>query len=314
MEVQTGSDGGAGGAGGAAAAAANGAAGGAGAAGSGGAGGAGGSGSGAITVNGGGKETPNWTDSFDADMKDFVTQRGFKDPKTVVESFRNLEKLRGIPLDRLLEMPDPKANPETADAKMKTIYEKLGKPANPDGYGLKPKDDKNPEFTNWAKEAFHKLNLTTAQGQELVKQFNEFNERMEGDANAQHALKVQEQVGNLRKEWGAAYNQNVARAQSAYRQFGIPDAAIDSLEKSIGFDGVIKMFHKLSTQVGEQDFISGDGGNGSFGDGMQLTPEQANARIKALKQDSDWSARYLKGDVRAKQEMDRLMKMANPTD
>lgn len=276
-----------------------------------------------VTVNGSGTpgtsggEKPagaDWTSSFDADTRDFVTQRGFKDAKTVVESFRNLEKLRGIPLDRLLEMPDPKANPETSDAKMKTIYERLGKPANPDGYGLAPKDDKNPEFTNWAKDAFHKLNLTKDQGQALVKQFNEFSERLEGDANAQHSAKVQEQVGVLRKEWGAAYNQNVARAQSAYRQFGIPDAAIDSLEKSIGFDGVIKMFHKLSTQVGEQEFINGGEGSGSFGDNIQLSPEQANARIKALKQDGDWAARYLKGDVKAKQEMERLMKMANPSD
>lgn len=277
-----------------------------------------------VTVNGsgtpgtsggdkGGAAASDWTSSFDADTKDYVTQRGFKDPKSLLDAHRNLEKLRGIPLDRILEMPDPQANPETSAAKMKAIYEKLGKPANPDGYGLKPKDDKNPEFTNWAKEAFHKLNLTTAQGQELVKQFNEFNERLEGDANAQHTAKVQEQVGVLRKEWGAAYNQNVARAQAAYRQFGIPDAAIDSLERSIGFDGVIKMFHKLGTQVGEQEFIGGDG-NSSFGDNIQLTPEQANARIKALKQDADWSARYLKGEVKAKQEMERLMKMANPTD
>lgn len=257
--------------------------------------------------------TTDWTSGFDADTKDFVNQRQFKDAKTVVESFRNLEKLRGIPLERLLEMPDPNANPETATAKLNSIYEKLGKPANPDGYGLAPKDDKSPEFTNWAKDAFHKLNLTKDQGQALVKQFNEFNERIEGDANAQHSLKVQEQVGTLRKEWGAAYNQNVSRAQSAYRQFGIPDAAIDSLEKSIGFDGVMKMFHKLSTQVGEQDFISGEG-NASFGDNAQLTPEQANARIKALKQDGEWSGRYLKGDVKAKAEMERLMKMANPTD
>ena len=249
-----------------------------------------------------------WSDGFDSDLKDYVTQKGFQDPKAVLESYRNLEKLRGVPENRLLKLPDAPDAPEWND-----VYSKLGKPATPEGYGLKPKDANNAGFTKWATDAFHKLNLTTEQGQKLVEQFNSFNASQQAEIGAAHTAKVQAQVEGLKKEWGAAYNQNVARAQSAYRQFGIPDAAIDSLEQSIGFDGVMKLFGKLGSQVGEHSFVGGDQGNQSFGEGVILTPDQANARIKALKQDTTWANNYLKGSVKERQEMDRLIKMANPS-
>jgi hypothetical protein len=253
-----------------------------------------------------GAASGKWYDTYDADTKDYLTQKGFQDPKAVVDSYRNLEKLRGVPQERLLKLP------EAGDEKgLSEVFEKLGKPATPEGYGLQAKDPNKPGFTDWAKGAFHKLNLTSQQGQELVKQFNEFSQAQEQASAAEHTAKVQEQVGALKKEWGAAYNQKVARAQAAYRQFGIPDAAIDSLEKTIGFDGVLKLFDTLGSKVGEHSFVAGDPGQ-SFGEGVILTPEQANARIKALKGDTEWSNRYLKGDVKARQEMERLFKMANP--
>ncbi len=252
--------------------------------------------------------TAKWTDAFDADTKDYITQKGFQDPKAVLESYRNLEKLRGVPQERLLKLPEASDAPEWND-----VYTKLGKPATPEGYGLKPQDPNNTGFTDWAKDAFHKLNLTTAQGQELVKAYDAFNETQAVESKAQYSARVQEQTTALKKEWGAAFNQNVSRAQAAYRQLGVPDAAIDSLEKSIGFDGVMKLFGELGAKVGEHTYVEGSGDR-SFGEGAILSPAQANARIKALKQDGEWSARYLKGEVKARAEMERLMKMSNPAD
>lgn len=249
-----------------------------------------------------------WTDSFDPDTKEYVAQKGFADPKAVLESYRNLEKLRGVPQERLLKLPETSDAPEWND-----VWNKLGKPATPEGYGIQPKDPAHPEFTNWAKDTFLKHNLTAQQGQELVKEFSAFTEAQEAAELAKHTAAVQEQVGSLKREWGGAYQQNVNRAQAAYRQLGIPDAAIDSLERSIGFDGVMKLFSELGSKVGEASFISGDGAQ-SFGEGSILTPDQANARIKALKQDTGWANEYIKGNVKHRQEMERLMKMANPTD
>lgn len=253
--------------------------------------------------------TGKWTDAFDADAQEFVRQKGFQDQKALLESYRNLEKLRGVPQERLLKLPEDGADPKAWD----DVYSKLGKPATPEGYGLAAKDPNDPGFTDWAKNTFHKLNLSAAQGQEIVKQFNAFSEAKAAEEQGALTAKVQEQTIALKKEWGGAFQQNVARAQAAYRQLGIPDAAVDSLEKSIGFDGVMKLFHDLGARVGEPEFVNGDGPQ-SFGEGTILTPDQAKARIKSLKQDLTWAGEYLKGSVKHKQEMERLMKMANPTD
>lgn len=250
----------------------------------------------------------SWLDSFDSDTKEYVTQKGFKDPKAILESYRNLEKLRGVPQDRLLKLPEASDAPEWGQ-----VFEKLGKPATPEGYGFKPKDPNNNAFTDWAKGTFHKLNLTTQQGQELVQQFNAYNEQLEAGAREAHTAAVQTQTMGLKKEWGAAFNQNVGRAQSAYRQLGIPDKAIDSLEREIGFDGVMKLFNSLGSRMGEHEFVNGDS-RPAFGEGTVLTPDQAKARIKALKQDNNWVQKYLAKDTKAVAEMERLMRMSNPTD
>lgn len=251
-----------------------------------------------------------WTDSFDADAQEYVRQKGFQDQKALLDSYRNLEKLRGVPQDRLLKLP------EAGDEKgWKDVYEKLGKPATPEGYGLQAKDPNNTGFVDWAKSTFDKLNLTTQQGQELVAQFNTFSEAQEKAANEQHTAAVQGQVLSLKKEWGAAFDQNVGAAQAAYRRMGIPDKAIDALERTMGFDGVIKMFHGIGAKIGEHAFIDGGGqGKGAgFGD-LILAPAEAAAKIKALKADPGFAAKYIARDANAVAEMERLHKMAYPTD
>lgn len=248
----------------------------------------------------------NWTDSLNPEFKEYATNKGFKDPAMVLESYRNFEKLQGVPRERILKLP------ETADAtEWNDVYTKLGKPAHPDGYGLETAKDGDPAFTDWAKSTFHKLNLTAEQGQKVVQQYQEFAAAQEAAEKAEHTANIQKQVGALQKEWGSAYNQNVARAQHAYRTFGLPDAAVSALEKAIGFDGVMKFMHDLGAKIGEHSFVAGEQNQG-FGEGAMLTPAQAQAKINALKQDNIFRDRYLKGDVKAKEEMDRLHQMANP--
>lgn len=257
-----------------------------------------------------GAASGKWYDSFDAETKDYITQKGFQDTKSVVDSYRNLEKLRGVPQDQLLKLPDPKAGADAPE--WNDVYNKLGKPATPEGYNLKPSSPEGASFTDWAKSTFHKLNLTATQGQEIVKQFTAFSDAQAKQMGEQHVLKVNEQAANLQKEWGAAYDQNIGRAKAAYRQLGIPDAAIDSLETTLGFDGVMKMFNKLGSQIGEHQFVGGDP-NQSFGEGSILAPADAKAAIERLKKDPDFAAKYVKGDVKARQQMARLHEQANPT-
>jgi len=69
--------------------------------------------------------------------------------------------------------------------------------------------------------------------------------------------------------------------------------------------------HSLGERLGEASYH--DGKSESFSNKIH-TPDQAMARIQNLKKDEDWTARYLKGGTKEREEMENLMRMANPAD
>ena len=52
--------------------------------------------------------------------------------------------------------------------------------------------------------------------------------------------------------------------------------------------------------------------SGRSTDGFGMTPEAAQAKLKDLRADKEWSQKYLSGNVDAKAEMARLMALAYP--
>ena len=250
-------------------------------------------------------QSTSWSDSLDADLKDYAHTKGFQDPKTILESYRNLEKLRGVPQERLLKLPETPDAPEWND-----VYTKLGKPGSAEEYGIEVDKD-NPAFGEWAKETFHGLNLTKDQANALLAKYNDFVTIQHNESAEQFNQRVAEQEKVLRKEWGAAYEQNKARAQRAYREFGLPDEAVDALERVMGHDGVMKFMSRLGERIGEHEYAGGQSASSSS---TIYTPEQAMARISNLKKDSEWTAKFLNGGIKEREEMERLMKMANPSD
>lgn len=263
-----------------------------------------------VTPAGGDPTPSSWTQSLSPELQEFVNTKGFKDPASVLDSYRNLEKLRGVPQDRLLKLPETPDAPEWKD-----VYSKLGVPDNAEGYGLQATEGGDEKFLNWAKETFHGLNLTKDQAHKLVEGFNQFaQDKTEMSAN-EYNEKVKTQEMDLKKDWGSAYHQNVANAQNAARAFDIPGEAVDALEKVMGFDGVMKFLNNIGTKIGESNFHTGEGRQGfGGGDSDLLTPSQAKAKIASLKQDPTFTQKYLAGDGEAKARMSRLHKMAYPDD
>jgi len=247
----------------------------------------------------------SWTDTLAPDLKEYVGSKGFKDPSAVLDSYRNLEKLRGVPQERLLKLPEAPDAPEWAE-----VYSKLGKPENPDGYGLQssPKGDEN--FLKWAKETFYQNNLNKGQAQSLVQKFNEYAQQKATAMQTEYAEKVKMQELSLKKEWGSAYEQNMAKARVAAKQFGVPGEALDALEKAMGYDGVMKFFNKVSSSMGESTYHGGQQTAGFGPEGGALTPADARSKIEALKKDQSFVDRYTKGDVKAREQLTRLHQMA----
>ena len=258
---------------------------------------------------GGETKQTSWTETLSDDQKEYVSTKGFKDPAAVLESYKNLEKLRGVPQERLLKLPETPDSPE-----WESVHNQLGKPTSPDGYGFQPEEGGDEAFLDWAKGAFHESNLTKAQAEALMGKFNEYVNLKNIESEESYAEDVKVQELNLKKEWGSAYHQNIAQAQMAARTFDIPAEAIDALEKTMGYDGVMRVMQNIGSKLGEAAFHSGDSRQG-FGEGGEaLTPSQAQAKIKVLKADPGFTEKYLAGDSAARDRLSRLHKMAYPDD
>lgn len=258
---------------------------------------------GAAAATGGG-----WAETFSPELKEYIANKGFKDPSMLLDSYINLEKLRGVPQERLLKLPEAADSPEWGQ-----VWSKLGRPDSPEGYGIEVPEKADPEFYNWAKSAFHKLNFTKDQATNLLTEFSQYSEGVKLTAQEKYKQQVSEQELALKKEWGAAYHQNIAVAQEAVKKFGVPAEAVDALEKTLGFDGVMKFLSNIGSKLGESRFIAGNQGAGfSPENGGILTPDQAKARISSLKKDPTFVQRYVAGDYEAKKKMDLLHEMAYP--
>lgn len=237
--------------------------------------------------------TPAWYDSFDPDTKGYVQNKGFKDPAAVVESYRNMEKLLGKK-ETLLSLPEKADAPE-----WRQVYERLGMPKEAKEYAIEG------ELADWGKETFHKLGLTKDQGEKLYKEWNAKQEAAKNAATESYNLKLDEEVKGLEKEWGSAYQQNLTIAKRAVARFGIDGETVDKMEQAMGHGGLMKFLHNLGTGLGEDKFVTSQQ-NGGF----VLTPEAAQNKIKTLMSDSSFVTKLTSGDLSAREEWDRLNKMA----
>ncbi len=262
----------------------------------------------ATSSSAGNNITQDWTNGFTPEFKDYVTTKGFKDPSSMVDSYRNLEKLMGVPKERLAKFPERMDQPSP---ELDAIYEKLGAPKDFKEYKIEtPKELGGPEDTEFMQKMFAESKIPKAAGEAMAQKYYARLQQQVTQMKEQRAAQVQQQETTLKKEWGAAFQQNIEMAKRAVRAFGVPDKAIDALEQSMGFDGVMKFMHSLSAKIGEHSFVSGSQNSNQFGNA--LTPDQAKGRIDTLKKDADFIKNYSQGKAAAREEMERLHRMAYP--
>lgn len=245
----------------------------------------------------------DWTAALEPEMRGFVQNRGFADPKTLLESYRNLEKVMGAPKERLLTLPE-----KMDDASMAPIFERLGRPKTPAEYKIAPKEGGDPKFLEAVSNWFHEAGLSTAQAEKIAAKWTAFGADMNKvglEAKATAALTEQ---AALKREWGAAYEQNLDIARNAAKTFGLDAETLTGIEAVLGFSKTHKFALAIGVGLGEGKFVTG--GPSSFKG--TSTPEQALNKLETLKQDKAWVDRYLAGGAAEKEEFTRLHEQAYP--
>jgi hypothetical protein len=222
-----------------------------------------------------------------------VQSKGFKSMNDVLTSAYNAEKLLGAGPDKIIKLPNAaEANSEEAWGQ---IYDKLGRPKAPTEYGLKGPDGNPTPLTEAIAPVLHKMGLTAKQAGELNQWWNEYAGKAGETQKAEHDAKVAEATGQLKTDWGAAYEQNVNIAKTAAKEFGITEEQVAALDSALGTAATLKFLHNIGSKIGEGQFVSG----ATQGFGSKMAPAQAAAEIKALQQDQNFITRLQQGETEA---------------
>jgi len=240
----------------------------------------------------------NWFAGIEGDDLGWVQNRGLDklDAKgaatNLLRQARELERLRGVPADRILALPQD----ATAAGALNPIFERLGKPKAANEYKFPaPKDGgDDKDFVEWAAPVFHEANLTQAQAEVLYTKLRETAMKYETDKAAAQEMANAANIEKLKAEWKDTYEVNLQIARDTVRKLGATPEAIGALESALSNTEVIKLFAKIGAKTGESPFVSGT----SLPAGV-TTPEAAQQRLNELTRDMDFAKKVHSGDTEA---------------
>lgn len=248
---------------------------------------------------------------LDTDSMALVNDRQWKGVPDVLTSYRNLEKLIGVPPERVIKLPGDKDPAESWGA----VYDRLGRPKAATDYKIPLPEGDTGEFAKAIAPIFHEAGLSQAQVQKIAEKHNAL--MVEQTKKATEAAKAtqERELVELKAEWGADYDKHNDTVDRAAAAFGMTKEHAAALKQAMGPKAAMKFLHAIGSKIAvEGQFVAGDkGGGGGF---ETMNPQMAEAKIKANMKDRSFMERFNSADpvVRgeARQEMDRLHQQAYP--
>lgn len=243
-------------------------------------------------------------------VRHWAENKGWADPHAALESGYNLEKLVGFEkAGRTLVLPKDDATPEERAA----FFQKMGAPDKPDGYKLPEAMASDPLAIKF-REVAHQNGLLPKQFEETLSWYSSEIQALREQRQQSLHVQGERDMGDLKVEWGKAFDQNIELARRAARNF-LPAKDADergkmlvAIEEAVGTGAMLRFFAKVGEGLGEHPLHS-SGDSPGFN---AMTPGQAKARIEALKSDQEWAKAYINGDAGKKAEMARLIQFAFP--
>lgn len=249
--------------------------------------------------------------TYDADTTGWLQNRGYNNLEgintpaaaAIVKQTRELENLRGVPADKILQIPDDINAPGALDG----IYGRLGRPQEAGGYQFPadPAGDET-EFRSWASPIFHAAGLNNAQANALYTALKAGAEGEEASATEATNTAQAAAMEALKGEWKDTYDVNVQIARDTVAKLGVDDATIAALEGALNNAGVVKLFAAIGGRTAEAPFVTGS----SPGMSGLNTPEAAQQRLNELTSDKDFATKVHSGDTEANALVKNLSKLA----
>lgn len=243
-----------------------------------------------------------WLPGADEATIGFVQNKGWRGAADVLAGYRNLETFVGAErAGRAVVLPTDANDTKGWDA----VYEKLGRPTNPDGYQLPVPEGVDPGFSKAAAAQFHALGLPKEAGQKLTAWWNAESTKQAQAEAAAEAAQLAADNRELDTDWGSERPMRTELARRAMVQLGMKPESVDSLEKVAGYAGVMKALAKAGDLMREHGLVD-VGAPGSFA----TTPEGARAKRAELMADKDFAAKAMdptSSQWKQLQELDRVL-------
>ncbi|MGD9742289.1 MAG: hypothetical protein AB7V53_06575 [Dongiaceae bacterium] len=215
----------------------------------------------------------DWSQALDPDLRSLAEAKGWASPAEAVRSYQSLERLLGA--DKIA-LPGKEAGPEAWEP----VWQKLGRPAKPEGYSFGPPAGAtgyDEGLARWARGAFHKAGVPDRMAAALHDGFLEQQAALRQEAASAERLAQEELEAALARDWGPARDAKLAAARRAAETFAEEPATLDRLEQAIGAAAVLKLFARIGESMGEDRMLGAGNGAG------RLTPADAEAEIRRVR-------------------------------
>ncbi len=238
------------------------------------------------------------------DYKVLATQKGFGNVEDVLKSYSNLEGMMGKKFDEM-------TNEELAG-----VYQKLGAPQNLEGYEFERAslpEGMQDEMTDKFAVKAHELGLSV----EHAKGLRDWFLKEQTDQYSAAVINAQTQatdgVAELKKEFGAAFDERTSLAATAINEFGGQE--VKDLINAYGLGNhpaLVKMFAQIGQLTSEGGMAEDRGASRTqFG----TTPAEASSKIADKFKDTEFMNRWTQashpGHADAVREIEQLYKVKN---
>ena len=224
-----------------------------------------------------GEVAPSWTEGFSDEMRGYIETKGFSDPAALATSYQNLEKLRGVPEERLVQLPADMSDLEA----MAPVYSKMGRPETADAYTNVLGEGFDTDTFKAITERAHMLGMGDGQLQGMQEAISEIATKTQEAQDAE----ADEQFSAWKESNEDGY-QNAARVMAAV---GLKEGDIAALlngDKTAIYDFAAK----VGARSAEGDVVHGQQPTGDTGFGMSKAVAQS--KISELFQDKAFTDAY----------------------
>ncbi len=228
-----------------------------------------------------------WTGKVDEEHVGMMENKNFSDLNAAMKSLKNLEGMKGVPENELLRI----AKSEDADG-MGKMYDRLGRPETAADYKF---DGVETDTTaDWFRESAYKNGMNETQATQVFKDFNVAVEEAQASANEVAQRESQLAMGELEKEWGAAFQAQSEVAKNAAQRFGVTQEQFIALEGSMGTKELMNFMHKIGAATSEGSLV--DAKSNPTDGSTVMTPAAAKDASAALMKDPAFKDRYFSKD------------------